>query len=130
MNEQKNSPRRFRIFRYADWDIKQTFLLFLVTPGNNIDGPKTVTFQFFVGPFFIISQRVFALFQELTVLRWLGPVLGVMCSSHILRPPCTRNGANHMRRRALDHLHPALHRNFSTNLLLKNTFSVFFLKSL
>lgn len=29
MAEQENSPRRFRIFRYADWDIKQTFLLFL-----------------------------------------------------------------------------------------------------
>ena len=29
MAEQNNSPRRFRIFRYADWDIKQTFLLFL-----------------------------------------------------------------------------------------------------
>ncbi|MDC1047370.1 hypothetical protein OAQ96_01640 [Alphaproteobacteria bacterium] len=30
MADQKNSPRRFRIFRYADWDIKQTFLLFLI----------------------------------------------------------------------------------------------------
>ena len=71
------------------------FSSFFVNLGNNINGPKNVTFQFFVGPFFIISQRVFALFQELTVLRWLGPVLGVMCSSHILRPPCLRNGANH-----------------------------------
>ena len=71
------------------------FFFFLVNLGNNINGPKNVTFQFFVGPFFIISQRVFALFKELTVPRWLGPVLGVMCSSHILRPPCLRNGAHH-----------------------------------
>ena len=62
---------------------------------RKLKGLKNVTFQFFVGPFFIISQRVFALFKELTVPRWLGPVLGVMCSSHILRPPCLRNGANH-----------------------------------
>ena len=46
-------------------------------------------------PFFIISHRVFALFQELTVLRWLGPVLGVVWLGHFLRPPCLRNGANY-----------------------------------
>ena len=71
------------------------FFFFLVNCRYKSNGPKNVTFQFFVGPFFIISQRVFALFQELTVLRWLGPVLGVMCSSHILRPPCLGNGAKH-----------------------------------
>ena len=71
------------------------FFFFKVNLGKKTNGPKNVTFQFFVGPFFIISQRVFALFKELTVPRWLGPVLGVMCSSHILRPPCPRNGANH-----------------------------------
>jgi len=62
---------------------------------RKLKGLKIATFAFSGDPFFIISQRVFALFQELTVLRWLGPVLGVMCSSHILRPPCLRNGANH-----------------------------------
>ena len=71
------------------------FFFFLVHLGQLTSGPKNVTFQFFVDPFFIISQRVFAFFQELPVLRGLGPVLGVMCSSHILRPPCLRNGANH-----------------------------------
>ena len=62
---------------------------------RKLKGLKIATFAFSGDPFFIISQRVFALFQELTVLRWLGPVLGVMCSSHILRPPCLRNGAHH-----------------------------------
>ena len=62
---------------------------------RKLKGSKIATFAFSCDPFFIISQRVFALFQELTVLRWLGPVLGVMCSSHILRPPCLGNGAKH-----------------------------------
>ena len=47
MAEQENSPRRFRIFRYADWDIKQTFLLFL---GMNLSAKECK-------PRFIISVK-------------------------------------------------------------------------
>ena len=41
------------------------FFFFLVNLGKKTNGPKNVTFQFFVCPFLMISKSIFSFFDEL-----------------------------------------------------------------
>ena len=52
------------------------FFFFLVHLGKKTNGPKNVTFQFFVGPFLMTLKSIFSCLRWLWVLRWAGACFG------------------------------------------------------
>ena len=52
------------------------FFFFLVILGKKTNGPKNVTFQFFVGPFLMTLKSFFSCFREFPILRWAGACFG------------------------------------------------------